>query len=400
LATNSGFSQEDIDNEKTVLVPLVREHPVNVGPAKYLLRIEAAFSENRIKVEKVYSDSPLKQMKRPNRLQSFYEIENDDEIIAIKDGFGRFVAPQNINSYADIVNSLKVPATQILVRDKDESGSWIYDVSLLKNDKFQETPNKNQERSNNQPKIVVFLLGDTTDSQVGASVKKAMDSFNALFEEQSQSKYLRNPVEMVTAQEFTKASILQKINSAIVYPDDTIFCFINCHGAFDPNRSDDANGHFFNMPDGRGDLRRTEIRNALLQKNARFCCLISESCNAEGIISDNDSAPATQGVPVNPFFDSLFFGQTGFVDINSSSKDEYSFTNVFSPIVTTTLSSNTAKTSKTNWTRYVMDLTAETQIRFTRMRSEALGQPDLEEATRRLLEKQRTQTVKVYSKPN
>jgi hypothetical protein len=152
------------------------------------------------------------------------------------------------------------------------------------------------------------------------------------------------------------------------------------------------------MPD-RVNLLRRDLRQSLELKNARMTCLISESCNAEAPFVVPRAVQAVVG-PTNDKFESLFLGTNGYVDLNSSSKGEYSFTQVFGPLFAGSLSMNAPDSGKKmTWKKYTDDLRDMTAALYTDMRKQALDNPRVNDRTKGFLRGQPNQTVKVYVLP-
>lgn len=399
--------------QKTDIRPLVIQRPDNPVALKFELGISVTFQNGIMAVNSVKGTSPLLEMRKPAFTRSHFEIEKGDQIIAIKDGWGRFIATSHRETVAFILNSLSTSKTQVLVRDVNDGLSWVYDIDLSK------AANNNVPGNAPAPqdkKVVVLLLGDSNDDSVGDSVGDTIGWMHGVFDQPTQRRHLRKATvqenannglktdiaTIVKGEDFSRSSILQTINGLQVGPNDALFCFINCHGAHDPMLKDYSSGHYFNMPDGK-NLTRIELRSALDRKNARLTILISESCNVGQPFDQSETDTRTVSASEddlsikNMLFESLLLESKGVVDFNSSSEGEYSFTSVFSPILYRSLAyRKQTSATRLRWSVYVETLSKLTSERYRIIRQGLLAEKTIDSRTRSIFAKQENQTLRVY----
>jgi hypothetical protein len=312
-----------------------------------------------------------------------FEVEPGDQVVGIRDGFGRFIRPRSPDTVAAILASLPGTQTQIIVRDVRGSGNWVYTVNFGANAANRKLPA-------GAPKVVVILIGDTNDKKIRDYVRGTLNSVKQVMEEKAQAKYVREIVEIKDRQ-FDKQRILNAINKVSVGENDTVLCFINCHGAHDPRVNDYSNGHWFHMSVG-DPLHRTELRQALELKGARLTCLISESCN---IVMPLPLLTGAGFGEENKKFESLFLNAAGVVDLNSSSPGEYSFAAIFGSVFVTSLIGDKA----TSWKEYTDELRALTDELYKDRRRNVLENRNLAAKNPELFaayRDQEAQTVMVY----
>jgi len=289
LATTSSYGQE-----KTTLKPLVMETPSEPTELKFQFSIKGSFSSAGLYVKDVFKNSPLLRMKS---LGKTYALEEGDIIIAIKDSNGRFYLPNSKATSDKILNSLPAPYTEIIVRDVRSGYNYRYQVELLGGGNGGNGNGGNGNGGNGNEginnasaiaavkdekigngSIVVLLLGDTQDKSAGRLIQNTLNGLRyVLTKAPSQKKHVRRIIE-ISGNQFNKNTILNVIKQIDVGADDTLFCFLNGHGAYDPSLNDYSGGHYFQMP-GNKSFARKELRDALQSKSARLTCLISESCN-------------------------------------------------------------------------------------------------------------------------
>lgn len=120
--------------------------------------------------------------------------------------------------------------------------------------------------------------------------------------------------------------MLVAIEECPATPEDTIFFYWSGHGEFNEY------GHFLRVPSSRNSfstmsLPRRALVDALQSKGARLTVLFTDSCfvfrEVEPRWTPSLVSPA---VPLSPLFESLFFEPEGFIDFNSSSPGQPSWT--------------------------------------------------------------------------
>lgn len=377
----------------TDLRPLVVERPTNDAPPRFRLGVTVDISARGMLVKSVEPNSPMRKMRNASRPDALFEAEPGDTIIGIKDGSGRFILPNSGPATAAVLNSLAGTRTQVIVGDVNGSGNKIYTIDFGASGCAGGGP-----RPPDGPgKVVVVLIGDTNDDKVGKAVAGAFAGLREVLKEKEIKPHVRE-VHEISGREFDRRTILTRLNAIPVGANDALLCFVNAHGAHDPNRRDYCRGHFFAMPAG-GDFRRSDLRDALNLKGARLTCLLSDSCNAPAEFTSQRPVQALEA-PSNPKFESLFLKAAGVVDLNSSSPGQYAFTYVFAPLLADSLSINGTTRlpfhKETTWKEYAEELVAETGALYKDARTQMLRNPRISDTTRKILEGQPAQTVVVY----
>ncbi|MGL4550304.1 MAG: hypothetical protein ACRC33_03880, partial [Gemmataceae bacterium] len=263
--------------------------------------------------------------------------------------------------------------------------------------------------------VVVVLVGDTSDRGIGKSVAGALYSFAELFTKESVKRNVREVVRIDGAN-FRHQSILDRVNALTVRPEDTLFCLICCHGAFDRKNGDYANGHWFHAD---RPLPRKALRAALVRKGAALTCLLSESCNVEVPMPPTSAFMKSVELDANVKLTSLLFGPRGVIDLNSSKAGEYSFTGVFSPMLHEALTEKPVGSwvdtrdgkrqtafprtippeRRATWKELVAEVGAGANTFYRLVRGESLANPRVSAADKRMLQGQADQTVTVFEYP-
>jgi hypothetical protein len=130
--------------------------------------------------------------------------------------------------------------------------------------------------------------------------------------------FRRGPEEILNGNRLTRANLISTIASQPVGQDDSLLVYYTGHG------ENTSQGHVLNFPNGDNVLR-SDIQQAMQQKGARLCVLLTDSCasGSEGPLA----APMMMADYNPPYWNHnicryLFFRHTGFVSINSCSAGE------------------------------------------------------------------------------
>jgi hypothetical protein len=388
--------------EVTEVVPLVKEVKKQVA-YKYRFGTEGNFTAKGLKVTAVGANSPVRKMSSKGS-DSTFSLEPGDIICGIADANGKFFVPNSPAAMAAVMATLPGPQTRILVRDVRSPPRrpryFVFTTDLINPNAGGGGGGGGQQAG----KIVVLLIGATDDGKVGPAVEDALMGIENALAENTQAMHLAQEPVQVTGADVTQAKILAAIGKLAVKPGDTLLCYLNCHGGFDPKVRDYSDGHHFNMADGRV-LLRADLRQALEKKGAKLTCLITDACNVYSPLALPEALPYTEA-PRNLRFESLFLRPAGFVDITSSKQGQYSFTGIFGPTFESSLSLNgkfaIPHDKATNWKEYADKLGQTADARYRRVRELILKNPatdDEEQKLHKILREQPNQTMKVYELP-
>ena len=160
--------------------------------------------------------------------------------------------------------------------------------------------------------VHALLIGHDRDGRIGEGVKANLRFIKALIDHQSKGKVT---FYEATGRDFSRAGIANRIAEISAGPDETIFCYVACHGATARDGS-----HTFQL--GRDSIKRTDLLAALRDKNCRQSILISDSCSVEMNVT---TVPLTVERAVERpthLLSLLLFRHQGVVDINGSSPPE------------------------------------------------------------------------------
>jgi|GEM_PF-5617174 len=133
-------------------------------------------------------------------------------------------------------------------------------------------------------------------------------------------------ISRLTSHNATPSNVIATVRSLPVDTDDTVVCYLSCHGAYDPAASSDScGGHYFQLYSGA--LRRSRLLTELRSLNARLTVLISESCNAPGYSPMGRSIPGQSSRQRTEYkhLEDLFMLHKGIVNVNSCSRGTYAW---------------------------------------------------------------------------
>ncbi|MDX1966897.1 MAG: caspase family protein, partial [Planctomycetaceae bacterium] len=192
-------------------------------------------------------------------------------------------------------------------------------------------------------KVHLLLIGHSRDGSIGSGVQVTARNIEQMFTSTSlfdTSELTINTVGLpggavipgVPRRTYSALSTNQ-VDSAIdamtVGPDDTIFCYVMCHGAYDGNHRTAAYeyGHWFQMETGSSSYPRVNLMEKLLSKSARLTVLVSDSCNVRVDISSPASAPAAASLTTidSIALRGLMLDNSGQVSLSATSEGEFSF---------------------------------------------------------------------------
>lgn len=288
------------------------------SPRKYLMASKWNYTSSGIVLTYVPDNSPLKRLKLEGS-NKYWGLQPGHIISKIQSGNGDLFKPNSQATHTAIINSLTTPTTQIQVTwgNRQQFAEW-YTIEL--------TPNPAKAAAAGG-KVVVLMIGDTHDQDVGPEIKKENEAVQSLFETGPQKRHVKS-VLALTGQQVKSRGILVAVQGLTVGPNDTLFCFVNCHGGYEPRPGGYANGHFFQMAD-KNRLPRQALRAALDAKGARLTCLISNACNTRSNAPREFSVPVATTTGENLQFNSLFLEPRGVIDVNSAKQDESAMGGLF-----------------------------------------------------------------------
>ena len=187
--------------------------------------------------------------------------------------------------------------------------------------------------SQEQQTLHILVVADTTDDSVGASCLTDFRTVNSYFTETTNIPRNRQicitympgdppPKSAPGTLKYSRDAILAHYKSLAykgeLKPSDTIFFYYSGHGGFVPGK-----GHcIFKLDDREHALFRSELREAISQCKPRLAVIITDSCsNLVKLPFVTSKGPVEDRAQV---VDSLFFKQSGIVDINSCSQGQES----------------------------------------------------------------------------
>lgn len=177
-------------------------------------------------------------------------------------------------------------------------------------------------------RVQLVIVGDTLDKDIGTDVQS---DINILASQMMQmgGGYLMPPI-IVKDKDCNRQKIRSSLNNLKLQRDDTVFFYYSGHGAYDR-----ARGQHLQIPrlGLEKDIPRNEIRDQIKGwvdgKKIRLGIVITDMCNLRQVINvyvPKSQAPA-MAAPAQPqqkpqLWKALFLDSSGFVDVNSASKDE------------------------------------------------------------------------------
>jgi hypothetical protein len=170
-------------------------------------------------------------------------------------------------------------------------------------------------------RVKALLIGDTADARIGDAVAVNLQKVEA---------YVRglpgfNPetdLVVLSGRDCTAQNIMRAVQRLRVEPTEALFCYVACHGAYDPNLAggDPSGGHFFQL---NVDLMRKALLSTLRDRGAQLTVLITDTCNVPSIYEE----PKLHGMPPRAIesrvLADLLFNHVGVVDVSGSSRDQY-----------------------------------------------------------------------------
>ena len=174
-------------------------------------------------------------------------------------------------------------------------------------------------------KLYFVYVVDTNDRNIGSKLATNIPSMKDLYDRQVIDNRKGNWI-LLDGDNCTARKLVDSLSRIALTPSDTLFVYIQCHGAYDHSLFDAATdpsaGHFFRFSDF--DLRRRDLVHAMWSKQARLTVLVTDCCNTHSDIEHRPRrefamAPEALGWKA---FEELVFCYAGLVDFTSASRGQ------------------------------------------------------------------------------
>ncbi|MBC8756078.1 DUF1036 domain-containing protein [Kordia sp. YSTF-M3] len=219
-----------------------------------------------------------------------------------------------------------------LEKSNSDYGSWISDITCTNQTSTQSattstsTGTTTGNQFNKNVKLHLLMVADTNDPQIGSSVEQDLNDVTNLFRKAAREIGIKYGINKLYGNTFDKSSIMSKINSLGIKPNDVVIFYYSGHGYNDTSGSN----RFPNMSLDGSDLGLESIHRYIKSKGARLSITVGDLCNSiprtrDGIKSDEE-IPFKSGF----LFDEdklkrLFIYSKGSLISTSSGKGEWSF---------------------------------------------------------------------------
>ena len=183
------------------------------------------------------------------------------------------------------------------------------------------------------PRRVHFILcGLTKDATIGDAIDVSIQNLEQMLRNQVAEEYVAG-FKILKDDDCNAEKILDRLNTIDVKKNDALYCYYAGHGAYDRAlaANDPSGGHHFQIPSG--DLIRKKLFDQMQSKGARLTVLISDTCNIEAYAQPKmtpEMRVKSATIRGNTDMETLLLLHRGVVDINASTKDQFSW---FSPSV-------------------------------------------------------------------
>jgi hypothetical protein len=181
-------------------------------------------------------------------------------------------------------------------------------------------------RGGEAKRLHVLLVCDTNAANIDKGVAVNAGAIEEILGEifRDRPQRLGSLPRVLRGDEATPQSVLEAIARIPVDPGrDAILFYYAGHGAWDPNRlpSGEEVGHFFAM--SGGPLRRSVVREALLNRSPYAVFLLSDCCSSFAPIPRTERRVPAEWAG----FQDLFFRHRGLVDIQGAARGEFGWYN-------------------------------------------------------------------------
>lgn len=205
-----------------------------------------------------------------------------------------------------------------------------------------------------EPKIHFVMCADTNDKSLKDGLQNSVAIMSYLFYLNVPERQLR--FHDVVGDNVNISSIVSKIRSLPVSPDDTLIFQFSGHGAYEKNLRE----HLMTFSN-REILRRSVIRKELQAKNPRLTVLLTDTCSNFIEVYGNSPAANPPQV-VTPLFDELFLQNQGLVDISATMPGETGICFAWGTTFVGSLNSVLAKSNRRlTWEQVIFELNQHTK---------------------------------------
>jgi hypothetical protein len=225
-------------------------------------------------------------------------------------------------------------------------------------------------------KLHVLLVLDTK-STLGDDPKKDGTILRSILQSSIGANFLS--IQELEGSNARKSAVLAHYQNHPAGPNDTVMCFLSCHGG--TTRSDlPARDHILQLS-GSGQVEnvyRSELRTAMKQSRARLLVLLSDACGTFTPYPPNtDLGRIETKDPIAPdkVLDGarkLFFDSRGLVDMNAATEGLYAFSTETGGIFTRALQKSFDKYEKdstVSWLQLHNDLFGRTDAEFAQWKT-------------------------------
>lgn len=175
-----------------------------------------------------------------------------------------------------------------------------------------------------EPTLHLLLACDSGDPDLGEGFGLVSSRFATTFDKNVAPGQLN--LIFLAGSELTAAKLKESIASVPANPDDTLVVYLACHGNFDP-----STGSYFTLSDDRSVITRNELTAAVKNRKLKFSAVMTDACNnyarfpLQQKLLESTATPRSPETEITtqPLFRSLFFRQSGFLDLSSSGEGEY-----------------------------------------------------------------------------
>lgn len=170
----------------------------------------------------------------------------------------------------------------------------------------------------------VIVVDQDPRAKLGQNAKADHDNMIWLLQSNVPSEQLN--LIILDVEQLNPETIMRKLQQLDVSPNDAVVFYYSGHGAYDPQQKEQ-----YLQLDGRGNLYRNRIVEAIDAKSPRLSVILTDCCNVKAVpekyVAPSHAPNKTARLPktMSPLFESLFVFCKGTVDITSSKLGEYSF---------------------------------------------------------------------------
>jgi hypothetical protein len=269
-------------------------------------------------------------------------------------------------------------------------------------------------------RVRALIVCDTTDPQIGDSVRADLATMTALLNDAFADHKDRLVLTTLSGKDVTREAVLNYYRDLKPDPSETLLFYFSGHGGTERQR-----GHYLNVyPASQSEqtepvLLRDEVRVAMQAKSPRLIVLLTDACG-----SWSDFKPEERPAAFRPQWETiqaLLLRPRGVVDINSASEGEFAigleqggfFTMTLASLLRTPFKELDAnKDGFLQWQELLPALQEGTQQKFGDYRAiwknqvedrikkaVTVNEKSAAEQEKKLIDGQELQTVRVFSLP-